>query len=151
MVTDNHDVVSTQSEVEKHMRNLTVAALVLGLISIRTVGQAQITQEAALDPAAAKDGQAQFAKICGNCHADAPGKTKVGPSLFGVVGRESGSLEGFTYSSAMKNAHITWTPDTLDRYVESPKVIVPGTRMGYTGMKQSNDRHALIAYLNSLH
>jgi cytochrome c len=128
------------------MRGHAIALGMAALLMSAASGQAQV-QEAAL----VADGKVDFNKVCGNCHADQPGKSKIGPSLFGVVGRESGTDGNFTYSSAMKGAHLTWDAQTLDKYLENPKGMVPGTKMGYAGVKQADQRQALIAYLNSLH
>ena len=75
----------------------------------------------------------------------------VGPSLFGVVGRKSGSVEGFHYSEANKSADLTWTPEVLDRYLAAPKDVVPGTIMPYPGLKDDAKRADVIAYLETLH
>jgi len=74
----------------------------------------------------------------------------VGPSLFGVVGRAAGSETYFTYSAANKNSGLTWDEATLDRYLTSPKAVVPGTIMPYAGLKNETQRADLIAYLATL-
>ncbi len=96
-------------------------------------------------------GQAVFKVQCGICHSPLPGKNIVGPCLFGVIGRKSGTVEGFHYSAANKAADITWTPDVLDKYLESPKSVVPGTTMPYPGLKDDAKRADVIAYLETLH
>jgi len=101
----------------------------------------------AADPAA---GQSVFITQCGVCHSPLPGKNMVGPSLFGVIGRESGSVEGFHYSAANKGAGITWNADVLDRYLTSPREVVPGTIMTYAGLKDDAKRADVIAYLETL-
>jgi cytochrome c len=96
------------------------------------------------------DGKKAFRQVCGACHATTAGKTYVGPSLFGVVGRKSGSLADYQFSDGMRAANLTWTDATLDRYVAEPRGVVPGTKMTYGGMKDAQKRGDLIAYLNSL-
>lgn len=96
-------------------------------------------------------GQTIFKTQCGICHSPLPGKNMVGPSLFGVVGRKSGSVEGFHYSAANRTAGITWTPDELDKYLTSPKAVVPGTIMTYPGLRDAEARADVIAYLATLH
>jgi cytochrome c len=98
-----------------------------------------------------QDGQAAFNRICMVCHTVEAGKSKLGPSLFGVVGRKSGSEPGFNYSEAMKGAGLTWDEDTLDKYLNDPKAVVPGNKMTYAGVKKADDRKAIIAYLKTLH
>jgi cytochrome c len=95
-------------------------------------------------------GQAVFKTQCGICHSPLEGKNMVGPTLFGVVGRKSGSVEGFHYSAANKGAGITWTADVLDKYLAAPREVVPGTIMTYAGLKDDTKRADLIAYLATL-
>ncbi len=95
-------------------------------------------------------GKQLFKSICNLCHEAVAGKNRVGPSLFGVVGRKTGSVPGYNYSDANKNSGITWTPEILDRYLISPQAVVPGTRMGYAGLKDDTKRGDLIAYLSTL-
>jgi cytochrome c len=96
-------------------------------------------------------GQAIFKTQCGICHSPVQGKNMVGPSLFGVVGRKSGSVEGFHYSAANRAAEITWTPEILDKYLTAPREVVPGTIMTYPGLKDDTKRADLIAWLETLH
>ncbi|MBK8176654.1 MAG: cytochrome c family protein [Rhodospirillales bacterium] len=94
-------------------------------------------------------GKKVFAK-CAVCHSPEPGVTRVGPSLAGVVGRQSGSLPGFNYSTAMKNYGVTWNNDTLNTYLAAPMEVVKGTKMTFPGVKDETDRANVIAYLNTL-
>ena len=102
----------------------------------------------AADPA---NGQAVFKTQCGICHSVVPGKNMVGPSLFGIVGRKSGSVTGFRYSAANKNADITWDAAILDKYLTAPREVVPGTIMTYLGLKDDEKRADVISYLETLH
>lgn len=93
-------------------------------------------------------GKSAFA-VCAVCHSDTAGKNGIGPSLFGVVGRDAGLAPGFKYSAAMKTAG-KWTPEKLDAFIASPKTAIPGTTMPFAGMKDAAKRADLIAYLSTL-
>lgn len=103
------------------------------------------------DDAEVQAGAAYFKKTCGLCHTAEAGKNKVGPSLFGVIGRKSGTAEGFNYSDAMKNANITWSAEMLEKYLPDPKALVPGNKMTFAGVKNPEDLKNVIAYLSTLH
>jgi cytochrome c2 len=79
--------------------------------------------------------KALFSSLCSICHSVQPGKNGIGPSLFGVVGRKTGSVTGFHYSPVNQNANLTWDAATLDKYVQSPRTVIPGTMMTYAGLK----------------
>lgn len=98
----------------------------------------------------ADNGKTVFRQICGVCHAVVAGKTLIGPTLFEVVGRKSGSVAGFQYSDGNRAANLTWDAATLDRYLADPRGVVPGTKMTYGGLKDDQKRHDLIAYLDTL-
>lgn len=87
---------------------------------------------------------------CKACHTAEPGKNRIGPSLYGVVGRMSGAEPGFNYSPAMKNAHIVWTPENLNKYLTNPKAVVPGNKMAFPGVKDPKEREDVISYLETL-
>ncbi len=92
-------------------------------------------------------GEAVFKRNCAICHSLDPGKNKVGPSLAGVVGRRAGSVPDFNYSSANKASGIVWTKEKLDEYLTDPQKMVPGTLMLFPGLKNPDDRQAVIAFL----
>jgi cytochrome c len=101
----------------------------------------------AADPAAGKQ---VFQSQCAICHSDQSGVNKIGPSLFGVVDRHTGSEPGYDYSVANKNANLVWTPAELDLYIAHPQKIVPGTKMPYGGLHNATKRANLIAFLETL-
>jgi cytochrome c len=88
---------------------------------------------------------------CNACHALEPGRsTPAGPALDAVVGRRVASLRGFNYSPALRRfaaRNPRWTPGLLDRFLADPETVVPGTEMGYAGMRDPVRRRALIAWL----
>lgn len=102
-------------------------------------------------PAAADSGEDVFNDNCAVCHSPEAGTNKLGPSLFGVVGRKAGTVSDYTYAPAMKNSGLTWDRATLDKYLTDPQGVVPGTKMLFPGLKDANDRKAVIDYLASLH
>jgi cytochrome c len=89
-------------------------------------------------------GEAIYAR-CMGCHALDYDRT--GPHHCGLFGRRAGSVPGFPYSEAMKRADIVWSAKTLDRFLANPAKMVPGTSMGYAGISDPGERHALIAWL----
>ncbi len=94
-------------------------------------------------------GEAVFKKNCAICHAVDAGKNKIGPSLFGIVGRKAGVAAGFAYSAANKGSGVTWDEPTLDTYLTAPQKFMPGTKMVFAGLKSAEDRKAVIEYLKA--
>ncbi|TWT10784.1 cytochrome c family protein [Reyranella sp. CPCC 100927] len=123
-------------------RAVSVAGIVVS--SIVLVASAALAQDAA-------EGEKVFRRQCFICHTvDKGGPTKQGPNLFGLIGRKTGSVEGFRYTNANKSADITWTPETLDPYLTNPRKVIPGTNMAFAGLSKEDDRKNLIAYLQTL-
>jgi cytochrome c len=86
-------------------------------------------------------------KQCQTCHVNEEGKNKVGPSLYGVIGRTAGTVEGYNYSKANKESGIVWTEQEMFVYLEDPRAKIPGTKMTFAGLKDKQDRVDVIAYL----
>jgi cytochrome c len=104
---------------------------------------------AAADPAA---GEVIFKK-CAACHTPAKGgANKVGPNLWGIVGRPVAAHEGFSYSAALKGFAEggAWDYEKLASFITAPKAYVKGTAMGFAGLKKPDERANLIAYLRTL-
>ena len=97
-------------------------------------------------------GKVVFMK-CMICHKVGPGAMNgVGPQLNGIVGRKSGTVEGYTYSDANKTSNVTWTEDVLAKYLPGPMMFMPGTKMtfpGLTGATGPKDVADVIAYLKT--
>jgi len=100
----------------------------------------------------AAEGEFVFQDNCGICHSAEQGAGhKIGPNLFGVVGRTSGTAEGFAnFSAAMTGAAVTWSPETLETFLNGPAEMIPGTIMGFPGFSNPEDEANLIAYLETL-
>lgn len=94
---------------------------------------------------------AQVAKQCQACHNFQEGQgPKIGPDLYGVVGRPIASVQGFNYSAALKGKHGTWTVDMLNTWLTKPSAFAPGTAMTFAGLSNEKQRADVIAYLNTL-
>lgn len=111
-----------------------------------------LTMSATAVMADAAAGEAVFKK-CRACHSVVKDKMKIGPSLYGVVGRTPGTLAGYKYSASMIDFGKTgavWDAATLSTYLTKPRALVTKTKMMFPGLKKEADRIALIDYLDSL-
>lgn len=96
------------------------------------------------------DGKKLFSQ-CAVCHtADNTGKNKIGPNLFGIVGRKIATEAGYKYSDGMKSHTGVWDEATLSAYLENPKKWEPKTKMTFAGFKDEAKRKQVIAYLKTL-
>jgi len=94
-------------------------------------------------------GKNDFA-ACAACHS-VDGSDGVGPHLNGVIGRKAGSVAGFNYSRAFRQANIVWDAKSLDSYIANPQQLVPGNHMPYSGQPDAATRADIVAYLATLH
>ena len=96
----------------------------------------------------AAEGAKVFSK-CKACHSITKGGgNKIGPALWGVLGRKAGSLTDYKYSKAMASYGKSWTFEEMDGFLTKPKEWGKGTKMSYSGLKNTKDRAALILYMN---
>ncbi|MDF2996333.1 MAG: Cytochrome c class [Xanthobacteraceae bacterium] len=98
----------------------------------------------------ANAGKIAFNNACRTCHTLKPGDARLGPDLASIIGRKAGTGQGYNYSSAMKDAGVTWDEATLDRFIADPQAVVPNNNMKpFNGISSQQDRANLIAFLKS--
>jgi cytochrome c len=122
-----------------------LSPITAGLLLIQIL----VTSSAALAAGDPTAGEKVFATHCAVCHATTAGQNKIGPSLVGIVGSKSGTVPGYDFSAAMKDANVTWDDDNLDKFVANPAGFVQGTKM-FVNLPNETDRQNVIAYLNTL-
>lgn len=94
------------------------------------------------------DRGAKIFKKCASCHSAGKGEAaKVGPNLFGVVGRKRASSAGFSYSDAMKAKGGFWDAESINNFITKPKDFIAGTKMAFPGLKKPQDRADVILFL----
>ena len=132
-----------------------IAICVKGSFRVRTIVHvstlfafASLTLGSAPTHAQDSEKSPQVFAACAACHA--ADKNGIGPKLGGIIGRTSGSVEGFRYSRAMKNAKIVWDAKTLDAYLSEPQKVVPGNVMPFSGIADAQQRTDIVSYLGTL-
>jgi len=107
-----------------------------------------VAAQAGCDPSATKDsvklGKQVYNKCIG-CHS--MDRNRTGPMHCGIIGRKAGSVENYSYSKVLASSDIIWTRKTLNDFIRAPFEFMPGTSMGFSGIKDENKRLALIDYL----
>ena len=118
--------------------------------SMKTALAALVILAAGGGAASAQDaaaGEKIFAK-CKACHQIGEGaKNAVGPVLNGLIGRKTGSIEGYSYSDANKDSGLTWDEATFKEYIRNPKAKIPGTKMVFAGLQKDEDVDNILAFL----
>jgi cytochrome c len=118
-----------------------------GAMLVSRVAMAQMPLPEAKPP----DGPTLFKQQCATCHTNnVSDAARQGPSLFGVVGRRAGSIDGFHYSAGFAKADFVWDDARLDAWMTNPQAMIPGAVMAYRQAKPEI-RAAIIAYLKELH
>ena len=88
-------------------------------------------------------------KKCVTCHSLQEGKNKMGPTLYNLLGRKAGSVEGYKYSKAMKNSGVVWDEESLDKFLTKPRKFIKKTKMSFRGIKKKSLRDDIISYLKN--
>jgi cytochrome c len=125
-----------KASLARNARRSTFCGLTALLIATLTSVSAEAAGDAARGEALYRD--------CQTCHAI--DKNQIGPMHRGVVGRTAGTVQGFDYSEALKNAKIVWTEANLDKWLADPEILVPGSKM-YFSVDKAGDRADIIAFL----
>ena len=133
---DSKSPTAVKASVVRHATRLALCGLTALLAATVTTASAEAAGDATRGEALYRDCQA--------CHSF--DKNQIGPMHRGVFGRMAGSVPGFDYSEALKNAKIVWTEDNLDKWLADPEVLVPGSKM-YFSVDKEGDRADLIAFL----
>ena len=103
--------------------------------------------EGSPEPGNPVSGRRVFNK-CKVCHLlEKDGIHRIGPNLYGVFGRTSGTVAGYKFSRAMREAGITWNRETLTLYLKKPKNYIPGTKMAFVGLNNPGDVQDVISYI----
>jgi len=91
----------------------------------------------------------QFNGHCRECHSFVKNDNRLGPSLYGVVGRKAGSVPGFAYSESLKDSGVVWDEPTLDKWITNPGAVIPGNNMAalFEGISDASVRAKIIAFL----
>lgn len=93
----------------------------------------------------------KVAKKCKACHSmKKGGRNKLGPALYGVLGKKAGEVKGYKYSKALLKSGITWDEHTFNDFITKPKKVVKGTKMSFSGVKKAAQRADLLAYFKTL-
>ena len=116
--------------------------------SSKAKAEGQIDISAFLALGNVEDGKKVFKK-CAACHTiNKGGKSKIGPALWGVTSRNSGEVDGYKYSKALKSYGKQWTFEELNSFLLKPAKWIKGNKMGFAGLKKDKDRASVILYLN---
>lgn len=139
------DVADAADEAGEEVTTVEIGSEAYEEINAEQVSAEVIEQYNSLtgDP---RQGRREFT-VCMSCHVVQPGQNRVGPTLYNIIGREAGTIEGFNYSDANANSGIIWTEATMFAYLEDPQAYIPGTIMAYPGLPDPQKRADIIAYI----
>ncbi|MBS0295347.1 MAG: c-type cytochrome [Proteobacteria bacterium] len=146
-------ITAAAAQIRQARRLIRASAVLFGLAGLAglSLGAVAFAARAVTPAPSAERGAALFAAHCASCHASRLGAApNIGPNLFRVVGRRSGSEPDYRYSASLKTGSLIWTATTLDLYLADPKEKAPAGRMPHPGLKLDSERADVIAYLETL-
>ncbi len=129
--------------------NPRVLTLFLAL-ALPGVAQTALAETDAFQRIKREAGAALFDTDCRRCHSTDADKDSYGPLLEGVIGRAVGTLQGYTYSAALKNAGFVWTEAALKAWMADNTALVPGTKMRHVGITDPIEAEFILTYLRSV-
>jgi len=122
----------------------------LPIASIAAPEKPKLTFEELLAIASIEDGKKVSSK-CTACHGfNSGGNNRIGPNLWGILGKAKAEASGFKYSDSLKGLGGIWSIEDMNLWLKSPKKYAPGNSMAFVGLRKDKDRANLIAYLNSM-
>lgn len=138
--------VGTEGHGEDHAQGYAIEVPELESATEMAEAEPEIPFEEVYVNASAEEGQRLW-RQCASCHQLEDGANATGPYLSGIVDRDKGAAEGYTYSETLATMEGAWTPENLSGFLLDPGDYAPGTKMAYRGMDDVEDRANLIAYL----
>ena len=133
--------------MEKMVRQFASFILWAGLVTFTAFLASFILSTSGQAQTAGKQGKELYEKRCGGCHS--MDRDKEGPRLGGVYGRAAASVQSFDYSAALRKSKITWTEETLEKWLADPDKLVPDNDMPFH-VPSADERREIIAYLKQL-
>jgi cytochrome c2 len=133
--------------MEKKLRQFACLILWAGIGTFTAFLASSILSTPGRAQTAGNHGKELYDKRCGGCHA--MDRDKEGPRLGGVYGRAAASVSSFEYSAALKKSGITWTDETLEKWLADPDKLVPDNDMPFH-VQSADERREIIAYLKQL-
>ncbi len=119
------------------------------VVSAQSSGSGSVDIKAFLALGTIEHGKKVFKK-CSACHVVAKGgKNKIGPTLYGVLGKKSGSVPDYKYSKALAAYGKVWSYEEMNGFLIKPAAHIKGTKMAFAGLKNEKDRASVILYMNS--
>ena len=143
------DVIFFVKKPEKSVYQVTITTTASTTSAETSLDDADSGNIMSLFASISSDDGSKIFKKCTACHSIAQnGDNKIGPALWGVLGREAGSISDYKYSKAMAAHGKSWSFEEMDGFLIKPKVWIKGTKMSFVGLKNAKERAAVILYMN---